>query len=176
MPSRKSAGNRKRSELNIRTYKVSLGLDRIACGPDLVADPPHGHDRRGLAELTPELANVDVDGAGVARECVTPDSLEELVARKHQPAVVEQLPQEIELLGSELDLGVSDLDLTAAGVDVEVAMLKRRALAFLAVGPGAAQDRLHACDELARVERLRHVVVGSDFEPDDLVHVLIARS
>src|SRR6266576_1610311 len=116
MPSRKSAGNRKRSELNIRTYKVSLGLDRIARGPDLVADPPHGHDRRGLAELSSQLPNVDVHGAGVAGERVTPDPLEELVPREHEPTVIEQLPQQIELLGSELDLVSPHLDLTAPGV------------------------------------------------------------
>ena len=38
MPSRKSAGNRKRSELNIMTYKVPLGLTAVRRGPDLVAD------------------------------------------------------------------------------------------------------------------------------------------
>ena len=42
-------------------------------------------------------------------------------------------------------------------------------------GDGAAQDRLDPRDELARVERLRQVVVGADLEPDDLVDVLVAR-
>ena len=32
---------------------------------------------------------------------------------------------------------------------------------------GSAQDRVHACDELARAERLGHVVVGTDFEPGE---------
>ena len=43
------------------------------------------------------------------------------------------------------------------------------------VGGRAAQHALHARDELARVERLRQVVVGADLEPDDLVDVLVAR-
>src|SRR6266576_6371141 len=66
MPSRKSAGNRNRSELSIRTYRVVLGLDCSRRGPDLVADPPHGHDGRGLAELPPQLAHVDVHGTRVS--------------------------------------------------------------------------------------------------------------
>ena len=61
------------------------------------------------------------------------------------------------------------------GVDREIAVHEHRALALRAVGRRAAQDRAHARDELARVERLRHVVVGADLEADDLVDVLVAR-
>ena len=42
-------------------------------------------------------------------------------------------------------------------------------------GLGAAEDRLHAGDELARRERLRDVVVGADLEPGDTVGLLVAR-
>ena len=57
----------------------------------------------------------------------------------------------------------------------EVAVPDDRARDVLAVGRRAAKDRLHARDELARVERLRQVVVGADLEADDLVDVLVAR-
>jgi len=40
---------------------------------------------------------------------------------------------------------------------------------FLPVGGRAAEDRLHARDQLARVERLRQVVVGADLEAGDPV-------
>ena len=43
-----------------------------------------------------------------------------------------------------------------------------------ALGRCAAEDALDAGDELARVERLRQVVVGADLEADDLVDVLVA--
>ena len=66
---------------------------------------------------------MDVDGAGVAGERVAPDALEQLVARQHEPAVVEQLPEEVELLGRELHLLAGDPRLAPAGVDAQVAVL-----------------------------------------------------
>src|SRR5438067_3361615 len=171
MPSRNSAGSRKRSDLSIGLYTVALGTDRVPRRPDLVADAPHGHDRRGLAELAAQLPHVDVHGARVPGERVAPDALEQLVAREDETAVVEQLPEQVELLRRKLDLLVPHLDLAPAGVDHEVTVLQRRALGILSVGRRAAQDRLHARDELARVERLRHVVVGADLEADDLVDI-----
>src|SRR5581483_6622819 len=101
---------------------------RVPRGGDLVADAPHRDDRRCVAELAPELAHVHVDGARVAGEGVAPDALEELVARQHEPTVVEQLPEEVELLRRELDLPVADAHLAPPRVDVEVAVLDRLAL------------------------------------------------
>ena len=70
---------------------------------------------------------------------------------------------------------LADLDLAPAGVDrrarrggAPASTSRRRS------GADAAQDRLDARDELARVERLRQVVVGADLEADDLVDVLVA--
>ena len=87
--------------------------------------------------------------------------------------MVEQLPEKIELLGGELDLLIADVGLAAAGVDVEVAVADLRGLGSRACRRRPPQDRLHPSDELARVERLGHVVVGPDLEPDDLVDVLV---
>src|SRR6185437_16999960 len=87
-----------------------LGADRrVPRGRDLVADPPDGDDRRGVAELAAELAHVDVDRARVAGERVAPDPLQQLVARQHEAVVVEQLPEQVELLRRQLDLLACDL-------------------------------------------------------------------
>src|SRR5438309_12089563 len=104
MPSRNSAGSRKRSDLSIGAYTVALGTDRVPRGADLVADAPHGHDRRGLAELAAQLPHVDVYGSRVPGEGVPPDSLEQLVACQDETAVVEELPQQVELFRRKLDL------------------------------------------------------------------------
>ena len=89
--------------------------------------------------------------------------------------MVEQLPQQVELLRRKLDLLVADVHLTPACVDVQVAVLDRLVLALAALGRGATEDRADARNELARIERLRQVVVGADLESDDLVDVLVAR-
>src|SRR4051812_34863530 len=110
MPSRKSAGSRTRSDPHgtdpsIELEPTPLRGRRFARGADLVADAPHGDDRRGVAELAAQLTDVDVDRPRVAGERVAPDALEQLVARQHEPAMVEELPQQVELLRRELDLG-----------------------------------------------------------------------
>src|SRR5437764_12122693 len=110
MPSRKSAGRRKRSELSIRTYTVVLGVDCISSRADLVPHPPHGHDRRGLAELAPQLSHVHTDAARVAGELAAPDPFQELSAGEHGATMVEELPQQIELLRRELNFLRADLD------------------------------------------------------------------
>ncbi len=147
-----------------------------ARGRHLVADAPDRDDRRRIAELAPQLADVDVDRAGVDPGVgVAPHALEELVAREHEPAMVEQLPQEVELLRRELHLGLPHAHLAPAGVDEQVAVADLLRLGPRALRRRAAEDRLHAGHQLARVERLREVVVGADLEPDDLVDVLVAR-
>src|SRR4051812_1361710 len=165
IPARKMSGSRTRSDPK---RAIALVLRRFPLGVlrrrHLVADAPHGDDRRCVAELAAQLADVHVDRARVACEGVAPHALEQLVARQHEAAVIEQLPEEIELLRRELDLFLADAHLAPARVDVQVAVLDRLGLEVAAVRGRATQDRLHARDELARVERLRQVVVRADLE------------
>src|SRR5437870_3554246 len=103
MPRRKSAGRRKRSELSMVPYTLALDVDCITRRAHLVAHAPDSHDRRGLSQLPLQLPHVHVDGARVAGERVAPDPFQELVAGKHEAAMVEELPEQIELLRRELD-------------------------------------------------------------------------
>src|SRR6476659_8914264 len=145
---------------------MTLGLRRFLAGVlrgrDLVAHAPDRDDRRGVAELAPQLPYVDVDGARVSREGVAPHTLEQLVACEHEPAVVEQLPEEIELLRGELNLLVADVHLPPARVDPQIAVDDLLGLVLAPLRRRAAQDRLDTRDELTRVERLRQVVVCAD--------------
>ena len=52
-------------------------------------------------------------------------------------------------------------------------MLELPRLRRAAVDACPAEDRLDARNQLSRVEGLRHVIVGADLEPDDLVDVLV---
>ena len=96
---------------------ASAGL----AGDGRIRGEGRNHDRAGLADLAAQLAHVHVDRARVARERVAPHALEQLVARQHEAAVVEQLPQQVELLRRELDLLVADARLAAPGIEVTVA-------------------------------------------------------
>src|SRR5207237_2329847 len=124
---------------------LSSGLRGLARRAHLVADAPHRHDRRRVAELSAQLADVDVHRASVACERVPPDPLEQLVARQDEPPVIEQLPQQIELLRRQLDLLVADARLAAAGVDDEIAVLDHRALALRMVRCRPPKNRAHSC-------------------------------
>src|SRR5438046_1388248 len=124
---RNSAGRRKRSEPSTAFERTrSSGAPRasgrgslrlIAGRTHLVADTPDGHDRGGVFELAAQLPHVDVNRARVAGERVPPYALEQLVAGKHEAAVIEQLPEQVEFLRRELDLAVAHLRLAAPGVD-----------------------------------------------------------
>src|SRR6266542_3171178 len=175
-PARNSAGSWKRSERNTPALPELSARGRLASGRHLVADAPDGDDWRGFAELAAQLANVHVDRARVAGERVAPDALEQLVARQHQPAVVEQLPEQVELLRRELHFLVADAYLAATCVDDQIAVPDLGRRQILAVRRRPAQDGLHARDELTRIERLGEVIVRSHLEADDLVDVLVACS
>src|SRR6195952_5280884 len=109
--------NAARARLTRKSATSRVLRDRRGIVGDLVADTPDGHDRARLADLAPELAHVHVDRARVARECVPPDALEQLVAREHEAAVIEQLPEEVELLRRQLDRRALDGELAPACVD-----------------------------------------------------------
>src|ERR671914_1664792 len=94
IPARNTAGSRKRSERNTaRKRSFVLGAHRVPGGSDLVAHAPHGHDRRGVAQLAAQLPDVHVHRPRVAGEGIAPDALEQLVSREHEPLVIEQLPE-----------------------------------------------------------------------------------
>src|SRR4051795_7058626 len=178
-PARNSRGRRTRSDEKRAGTASPLRrrdfLLRVARVRDLVADAPDGHDRRGIAELAAQLPDVDVHRSRVTCERVAPDALEQLVAGQHEPAVVEQLPEEVELLRRELDLLAGDEHLPPPDVDLEVPVPDLLRLHLSPLRDASPQDRLDAGDELTRVEGLRQIVVGADLEPDDLVDVLVTR-
>src|SRR5664279_348789 len=106
-----------RARLTRKSATSRVLRDRRGIVGNLVADTPDGHDRARVADLAPELAHMHVHRARVARERVAPHPLEQLVAREHEAAVIEQLPEEIELLRRQLDRIAVDGELAPARVD-----------------------------------------------------------
>ncbi len=68
-----------------------------------VADAADGRDRHRVAELLAHLRDVDVDGARVAEPVVTPDAVEDLLAREREPGPLGEEAEQVELLGGDVD-------------------------------------------------------------------------
>ena len=97
---------------------------------------------------------MDIDRSRVAGERVAPDPLQQLVSREHETVVVEQLPEKVELLGRELHVVPVDLHLATAGVDEQLPVTDLCRLRLLPLGRRAAEDRLHAGNELTGLKGL----------------------
>ena len=92
--------------------------------------------------------------------------LENLALREHAARVQQEEAEQVELGRGEVDPVVGAEDLVASLVEDEIVEAQDIARQ-LAVR--AAQDRLHAGDDLREAERLRHVVVAAGPERLDLV-------
>src|SRR3954471_2602233 len=70
---------------------------------EAVADTAHGRDDDAVAELLAHLRDVHVDGASVTEPVVSPDAVEDLLARQRKTRAFGEEAQEVELLGGEVD-------------------------------------------------------------------------
>ena len=83
-------------------------------------------------------------------------------------------PQQLELGRRQVLLVAVDGHAPRRGIEVQRAV-PDAVLRVLGPPLDAPQQRAHARDQLARRERLRHVVVGADAEPDQHVRLAVAR-
>ena len=145
---------------------------------EAVADAADGldgvADGGGVFELGAQVADVDVDGAGVAVVLVAPDALEQFVARKGAAGVRDEQLQELVLLGRQGDGLVVEPCLIGGKIEAQAADLQRLLppLLALAVLGGAAQHGLDAREQLAHGEGLDDVVVGAELEAEHAVDLL----
>src|SRR4051812_28094473 len=140
----------------------------------LVAHPADRQHDLGLLRIALDLGaqplHVDVDQPGVGRVPVAPHLLEEQLAGEHLARLAGQRDQQVELQRRELDGHAVAGHLVGGDVDLHVADGEVLRLAGLA----AAQLGPHAGDQLDRLERLGHVVVGAGLQPlDDVDRVAL---
>jgi hypothetical protein len=95
----------------------------------------------------------------------------QLVTGEDAPRPRDQRPQQPELSPRQRHVGPRDGGLVTRGVDHQVADLDAPDL-LLVRHAASAQNRPHARDQLARPERLGHVVVGAHLETDHDVRFL----
>ena len=86
------------------------------------------------------------------------------------------MAQELELRGGQVDALGAALDAPSLQVDDQVLVPDLAATGRVReVAVGAPQERLDAAHQLPQPERLGQVVVRTQLQADDLVHLLVAR-
>jgi hypothetical protein len=113
--------------------------------------------------------DVNIDGAGIAVEVVSPHILDQTFAVHHQPLMLGERGQEIELLAAKGERFPVKGCLASGHVNVEIARLEDHGR--LGGVLRAPEHRLDAGHQLTRVEQAC-VVVGTQFQPNDLVDVV----
>src|SRR5579885_1160534 len=130
-----------------------LGVRIVAF--DMLAQPPH----------------VNIDRSRFDERVSPPDHIEQLFARIDAHRVLDEEFQQFEFAQRQVLLSAVDEDLVGAEVDLEAAALVNAGRFGFARRVGASEERLDARDDLARAERLNHVVVRAHLEAEDLVHL-----
>src|SRR5581483_7132816 len=116
-----------------------------------------------------------VQSLGVADVVGAPDAVYQLAAGEHSAAVAHQVLEKIKLLERQRDRLTIDRHDVTFDVHAHRTRLEHAVGATEVVGVGAAaQHRANAGDQLARGVRLGDVVVGAEFQPDDLVDLAVA--
>jgi hypothetical protein len=117
---------------------------------------------------------MDVDRALVAVPVSAPHAIEELLARQDESDVAREISQQIELACGQGCHLTESSRLAPPDVNLEVPhthhFLRRRAF------PRSTQDGVHPGDQLSGREGLDQVIVRSELETEDTVHLVIAGS
>src|SRR6267143_340013 len=144
--------------------------------PQTVSHPAHSlqHARVAtrLLDLAPQRLHVHVHRPVADHHVAAPHRLEDLAALEHPPRTAQEQRQQIELGPGEPQLAIRDRRLSRAGIEGERAGADRLVLRLGRLG-GPAQHRAYARRDLARGERLEHVVVGAKLQADHAVRLLV---
>src|SRR3982751_3740410 len=130
-----------------------------------------------IASLTriqrlPKPADMDIYGARIDVRIMAPDSIEQPLAGEHPARMLEKMFQQPELGRSKRDLLASAAHAVRCDVHFEVSVCQ------LLAGQrrtNPAKHRANASNELARAERLGHIIVSAGFEATDSVALFAAR-
>src|SRR6185437_258415 len=140
-----------------------------------VAGAAHGADRVLLAAGVQKLAqaaDMDVDGALVDINVAAPDAVEQLLAGKHPPGMLEEKFQQAIFGRTEIDRTARARDAALFAVEFDVAIGQYGGEPLRA---GAAQQALHARQQFRHRERLDDVVVGAGGQAPHPLALLAAR-
>mmetsp|Transcript_10445 Transcript_10445/g.42618 ORF Transcript_10445/g.42618 Transcript_10445/m.42618 type:complete len:696 (-) Transcript_10445:2300-4387(-) len=148
----------------------------LLAGKD-IAGAAHGqHAARALGVVLddgPDARDVHIDGAVEGLERMALERVHDLVAGKHPAGALREHHQQIELVAGQIaDLAVQARD---AGGQIDLEPAEAQHLVAIEFGFEPAQQGLDAGLQLARLEGLGEVVVGTQFQAEDAIHGLAAR-
>jgi len=139
----------------------------------------HGDDHRRrlrvALDLLAQLGDVLVEGAGGAEVVDPPDQIEEAVAAEDFAGAGEEGFEELHLPGGEAEADFPASPLIALAVDFGGADMENFRELRHGIGVdrrGAAQDGRYPGPQLVEAEGFGDVVVGAEFEAEDLVDFL----
>src|SRR5512140_2165235 len=147
-------------------------------GLELVADPADGHQSFRPGRITLELA-ADVRDMQVARALVTderavPEVAHDLAPREHPLRLSGEQGEQFELGCGQRELFVADARLVLGEIELKVAHSELRDRpARIELAP--AEQRPNPRHQLGYGERLAHVVVRADLQPENTVELAVFR-
>src|SRR5947208_1468089 len=109
---------------------------------------------------------MNIDGARIDVRIVAPNRLEQPLAREDAAGIFQEMLEQPEFGRAERDRIAAAPNAMRGNVHLEVGIAE---LLAGERGPDSAKDRADASNELARAERLRHIVVRAGLEPADPV-------
>src|SRR6204780_1366207 len=171
-----SARSPRRNELGRRPrLKVTAGSSFAERFVERIAGAAHGADRVSLAAARQRFAqtsDMNVDGALVDFDRLTPYAVEQLRARKNAAGPLEQVFEQSKFRRAEMNVARAAAHPSGFPVEVEVAGGQSFGDAF---GPAAPQQRAHARHQLRDGEGFHDVIVGADRKPTHALDFLAAR-
>src|SRR5256885_5015352 len=133
----------------------------------------HAGIAAGVVQLAAQRLDVHVDGAIANDHVAAPDSVEDLAALEDPARAAQEERQQVELRAREREVVLANGRLAGARIQRELAGAERLLLRLSALRR-PPQDRPDPRRDLARRERLEHVVVGADLQADHPVRLLVA--
>ena len=109
-----------------------------------------------------------VYGAGVWKGLITPDRVQNDIARKRPVRVLEEKRQQIIFGGSEFQLHAAPGDDAAFEIDGVI----RERDDLMGFGQGTPHHRADTREQFAGAEGLHHIIVGADLKQENFVDLL----
>src|SRR6516225_8597740 len=142
-----------------------------------VADSGHRDNQLRVSwirfQFLAQAGHVHIHGAGQRICFVSPDHPEEFDSRNGDARPLYEVAQKLELAGRKINRLVVPGNFRSPNIDTDRPKLKNT---LAGTNGNTPEQSFDASDEFRRLERLGDIVIGPQFEADDLVGGLVPRT